>query len=469
MTRSNSVVEKAVSVEQVSPKPKPKFKLWQLWNMNLGFLGIQFGWGLQMANMSAIFEYLGANAHQLPILWIAAPITGLIVQPIVGNLSDYTWGPLGRRRPYFLMGAILATFALILMPHASQLWMAALLLWLLDTSANISMEPYRAFVGDLLPKEQRTQGFATQSLMIGLGAVSASVLPWVLSHVFRINSVASSTHRIPPTIEISFYVGAGLFLLTILWTIFTTDERPPKDLEKFEKLQAKRGGLVGSIQQTWKALQQIPSAMQKLAYVQSLTWLGIFCFFLYFPPAVARNVFGAVDQDSLLYSGGTEWAGLCFAVFNITCVGFSFLISTLSHRLGRQLLYSLCLCLGGLSLISVFIVQNQYWLLLAMMGFGVAWAAVLSLPYSMLVNAIPPGQKGIYMGIFNFSIVLPEILVSLCFGWIMEHVLHDDRMAAVGIGGVFLLMAAALMTQLSFPSLAATHADTAAAPGDPAA
>ncbi|MEM1251836.1 MAG: MFS transporter [Cyanobacteria bacterium P01_H01_bin.21] len=453
MDSSTPVLEQStVLIEPTSPKPK--FKFWQLWNMNLGFLGIQFGWGLQMANMSAIFEHLGAHAHQLPILWIAAPLTGLIVQPIVGNLSDYTWGPLGRRRPYFLIGAILATVALTLMPHASELWMAAILLWLLDTSANISMEPYRAFVGDLLPRDQRTQGFATQSLMIGLGAVSASILPWMLNHIFGIASTANGIHEIPPTIEISFYIGAGLFLATILWTIFTTDERPPRDLQAFEKLQAQRGGLIGSIQQTYKALQQIPAAMRKLAYVQSLTWLGIFCFFLYFPPAVARNIFGAIEQGSVLYSDGIEWAGLCFAVFNISCAGFSLLIPSLSSRFGKQLLYSLCLSLGGVSLISVLIFQNRYWALLAMIGFGVTWAGVLSLPYSMLVNAIPPGQKGIYMGIFNFSIVLPEILISLGFGWLMKHLLHDDRMVAVGVGGIFLMMASILMTHLPFPSLA---------------
>lgn len=453
MASSDSLVETAITPKKVVPS---KFKFWYLWNMNLGFLGIQFGWGLQMANMSAIFEHLGAHAHQLPILWIAAPLTGLIIQPIVGNLSDYTWGPLGRRRPYFLIGAIFATIALILMPHASELWMAVALLWLLDTSANISMEPYRAFVGDLLPKEQRTQGFATQSLMIGLGAVSASVLPWILNHAFGISSTSSSTHEIPLTIEVSFYIGACLFLATVLWTVFTTDERPPKDLQAFEKLREKRGGLAGSVKQTWKALQQIPAAMRKLAYVQSLTWLGIFCFFLYFPPAVARNVFGATEQGSALYSDGIEWAGLCFAVLNISCAIFSFLIPALSSRYGKQLLYSMSLSLGGASLVSVLIFQDRYWALLAMIGFGITWASVLSLPYSMLVNAIPPGQKGIYMGIFNFSIVLPEMLISLCFGWFMKHFFNDDRMVAVGVGGIFLLTASILMTHLPFPSLGGT-------------
>ncbi|MEM9803709.1 MAG: MFS transporter [Cyanobacteria bacterium P01_D01_bin.56] len=453
MDCSNSVIERSAAlIEPVSPKSK--FNLWQLWNMNLGFLGIQFGWGLQMANMSAIFEHLGAQAHQLPILWIAAPLTGLIIQPIVGNLSDYTWGPLGRRRPYFLAGAVLATLALALMPHVSTLWMAAILLWVLDASANISMEPYRALIGDLLPKEQRTQGFAAQSLMIGLGAVSASLMPWLLDHCFKIESVGSSVHKIPQNIEISFYIGAVLFLATILWTIVTTDERPPKNFKAFEKMQEKRGGITGSLQQTWKVIKDIPPTMRRLAYVQLLTWLGIFCFFLYFPPAVARNVFGAIDQTSALYSDGIEWAGLCFAAFNLVCVGFSFFIPTLSRKIGQQTLHSLCLLLGGMSLLSVAIFQNQYWLLVAMGGFGMAWASVLSIPYSMLTNAIPVGQKGIYMGIFNISIVLPEILISLCFGWLMRYGLQDNRMAAVGIGGVFLMLAALMMTQLTFPALA---------------
>ncbi|MEM9805922.1 MAG: MFS transporter [Cyanobacteria bacterium P01_D01_bin.56] len=420
--------------------------------MNFGFLGIQFGWGLQMANMSAIFEHLGAQAHQLPILWIAAPLTGLIIQPIVGNLSDYTWGPLGRRRPYFLTGAILAAAALIFMPRVSELWMAAILLWVLDASANISMEPYRAFVGDLLPKEQRTQGFAAQSLMIGLGAVFASGMPWILNHFFQVGS-GSNAHSIPRNIEISFYIGASLFLITILWTVFTTDERPPKDFQAFEEMQEKKGGIDGSFRQTLKVVQEIPPTMRRLAYVQLSTWLGIFCFFLYFPPAVAHNIFGAVDQTSELYNAGIEWSGLCFALFNVTCAGMSLAIPVLSKKLGQQTLHSFCLVIGGVSLLSTGAIQNQYWLLPTMIGFGISWASILSIPYSMLTSAIPVGQKGIYMGIFNISIVIPEILVSLCFGWIMKYWLHDNRITAVGIGGVFLLLAAALMAQLTFPVL----------------
>ena len=423
---------------------KTKFNFWQLWNMNFGFLGIQFGWGLQMANMSAIFEHLGASAAQLPILWIAAPLTGLLVQPIVGNLSDYTWNSLGRRRPYFLVGAILASIALVIMPNCSNLWLAAGLLWILDTSANVSMVPFRAFVGDLLPKKQRTKGFAMQSIMLGLGAVSASALPWILSQVFHVSNISSSLGKIPLTVEISFYIGSVLFLGTVLWTIVTTPEYPPPNLAKFERLRAKRGGITSSLRETWQTLGQMPGKMQQLARVQFFTWLGIFCFLLYFPPAVAWNIFGATSQNSLLYSQGVEWAGICFAVYNAICIGFSFVLPRIAQRFGRPVTHSLCLLCGGISLISLLIITNQYFLLLAMVGLGIAWSSALIMPYAMLSGSIPPQRQGIYQGIFNFFIVLPEITVSLGFGWFMQHLLHENRLLAVVIGGVFLVIAAGL-------------------------
>ncbi|MBE9046199.1 MFS transporter [Pleurocapsales cyanobacterium LEGE 10410] len=420
------------------------FNFRQLWNMNLGFLGIQFGWGLQMANMSAIFEHLGADADQLPILWLAAPLTGLLVQPIVGNLSDYTWNPLGRRRPYFLAGAILAFIALILMPRCSNLWMAAGLLWILDTSANVSMVPFRAFVGDLLPKEQRTKGFAMQSIMLGLGAVSASTLPWILSHGFQIDNTSNTWRKIPLTVELSFYIGGVLFLGTVLWTIATTPEYPPQNLAKFERLKASRGGIISSLKESWQTLGQMPQTMQQLARVQFFTWLGIFCFFLYFPPAVARNIFGATSQDSILYSDGIEWAGICFAVYNAVCIGFSFVLPRIALHLGRPTTHSICLLLGGVSLVSLLTIGDRYTLLLAMVGLGVAWSSALIMPYAMLSGSIPPQRRGIYQGVFNFFVVLPEIVASLGFGWIMQHLLHDDRLLAVVLGGVCLIIAAGL-------------------------
>ncbi len=436
-----STTQQSSTPEKVS---KSKFNFWQLWNMNIGFLGIQFGWGLQMANMSAIFEHLGANADRLPILWLAAPLTGLIIQPIIGNLSDYTWTFLGRRRPYFLGGAILAFIALFAMPNCSSLLAAAGLLWILDTSANVSMVPFRAFVGDLLPKEQRTKGFAMQSIMVGIGAVSASALPWILSHVFNIDNTTNAFRKIPLTIEISFYIGGILFLGTVLWTIVTTPEYPPQNLAKFEQLKEARGGVISSLRETWQTLGKIPVKMQQLARVQFFTWLGIFCFMLYFPPAVARNIFGATSQDSLLYNQGIEWAGICFAVYNVVCIGASFLLPRIAKRIGRPATHSFCLLCGGISLISILVIRNQYILLLAMIGLGIAWSSALIMPYAMLSSSIPPQRRGIYQGIFNFFIVLPEIAASLGFGLVMEYILHNNRLLAVVIAGVFLIIAAGL-------------------------
>ena len=423
---------------------KPLFSFQQLWNMNFGFLGIQFGWGLQMANMSAIFEHLGADADRLPILWLAAPLTGLVVQPIVGNLSDYTWNALGRRRPYFLAGAILAFIALILMPHCSSLWMAAILLWILDTSANVSMVPFRAFVGDLLPKKQRTKGFAMQSIMLGLGAVSASALPWILNNIFHVSNASNSLRKIPLTVELSFYVGGILFLGTVLWTIVTTPEYPPANLASFEELKSDRGGIVSSLRESWQTLGNMPDIMQQLAKIQFFTWLGIFCFLLYFPPAVARNIFGATSQNSTLYSEGIEWAGICFAVYNAVCIGFSFALPPIARYLGRPLTHGLCLLCGGIGLVSLLTISNQYVLLLAMLGLGIAWSSALIMPYAMLSSSIPPQRRGVYQGIFNFFVVLPEVVVALCFGWVMQNLLHDDRLLAVVVGGASLIVAAGL-------------------------
>ena len=456
---SDTLIE---SQNKETPEPsshKSLFNFFQLWNMNVGFLGIQFGWGLQMANMSSIFEHLGANAHQIPILWLAAPLTGLIVQPIIGNLSDYTWGPLGRRRPYLLIGAVLASVALVLMPRCSALWMAAGLLWILDTSANVSMVPFRAFVGDLLPEDQRTQGFAMQSVMVGIGAIAASSMPWLLNHLFTVNPTTGMTRRIPLTVELSFYIGASLFLGTILWTIITTPERPPKNLDRFEQLKEERGGLINSLQEIWQVMLHMPPTMRQLAWVQSFTWLGIFCFFIYFPPAVARNIFGAVDLDSALYNEGIEWAGLCFAVFNLVCIAFSFVLPILTRRISRRAVHSFCLTCGGVSLMLLQRIHEPIVLLLSMVGFGMAWASAQSIPYAILTYAIPTQRRGIYQGIFNFFIVLPEIGVALGFGWIMEHLLHDDRLTAVVLGGVFLLVAAALIPFVQ-PSAALSEAGT---------
>ena len=429
---------------------KPPRTFWQIWNMSFGFLGIQFGWGLQMANMSAIYEYLGARAEQIPILWLAAPLTGLIVQPIIGHASDRTWGPLGRRRPYFLAGAILSSTALVLMPRSSALWMAAGLLWVLDASINISMEPFRAFVADLLPEFQRTRGFAMQSLFIGLGAVVASALPYLLTNVFHVARAVGSG-SIPFTVRLSFYIGAAAFLGAVLWTILTTKEYPPENLAEFEKQKSEHGGLAANANEILVAVRAMPRTMRRLAWVQICTWLGLFCMWLYFPVAVARNVFGAADTGSPLYSAGVEWGGVCFGMYSLVCFAFSFLLPALARQVGRKWTHSLCLICGGFGLLSVAMIHDKYLLLLSMSGVGIAWASTLAMPYAILAGSLPSGKTGVYMGIFNFFIVIPEITASLLFGWVMAHLLNNNRLSAVVAGGVFFILAAALTQRVDDP------------------
>jgi maltose/moltooligosaccharide transporter len=424
-------------------------RFWSIWNMSFGFLGIQFGWGLQMANMSAIYEYLGAEPHQIPMLWLAAPLTGLLVQPIIGRLSDRTWWPrLGRRRPYFLIGAILSSLALIAMPNSSTLWMAAGLLWILDASINISMEPFRAFVSDLLPPEERTRGFAMQSFFIGLGAVIASALPWIMTNWLGVAPSAPGT--IPNTVKWSFYVGAAAFLGAVLYTIVTTREHPPADLAAFEREKAATAGMGAGFRDITAAVRSMPRTMRQLALVQVSTWLGLFCMWLYFPVAVATNIFGATP-GSPRYQEGVEWAGLCFAAYSAVCFAFAFVLPPMARRRGRKLTHAICLLAGGAGLLSVAVISNPTLLLLSMVGVGIAWASTLSMPYSILAGAIPPGKTGIYMGIFNFFIVIPEIVAALGFGWVMSHLLDNNRMAAVVAGGVFLLLAAVLVTRVHEP------------------
>jgi len=428
---------------------KPRLSFWQIWNMSFGFLGIQFGWGLQMANMSAIYEYLGAGPDEIPMLWLAAPLTGLLVQPVIGTMSDRTWGRLGRRRPYFLTGAILSSLALILMPNSSALWMAAGLLWILDASINISMEPFRAFVADLLPEEQRTRGFATQSLFIGLGAVVASALPYVLTNAFGVAGEAGAGgHAIPLTVKLSFYAGSAAFLGAVLWTIATTKEYPPEDLAAFRAMKEKGVGVAGTMREILDAIRQMPRAMKLLAPVQLCTWFGLFCMWLYFPVAVARNVFGAPDETSPLYREGVEWAGICFATYSAVTFLFAFALPGLARVLGRKGTHSLCLVCGALGLLSVAVIREPRLLLLSMAGVGIAWASILSMPYALLSEALPARRTGVYMGIFNFFIVIPEIVASLFFGWVMLHVLDNNRLAAVVAGGAFLLVAAVLVQRV---------------------
>jgi maltose/moltooligosaccharide transporter len=422
---------------------RKRLNFWQLFNMNFGFMGIQFGWGLQLANMSAVYERLGAKPDDVPLLWLAAPVTGLLVQPIVGALSDRTWGKLGRRRPYFLTGAILASIALFFMPTSSSIWMAASLLWILDGSINISMEPFRAFVADKLNASQRTAGFVMQSLFIGIGASFANALPFILG---KFGVVGNTVSGIPLTVKYSFQAGAVVFLACVLWTVFTTDEYPPDDMAAFEKAKKEQAGVGKLFTEVIHAVRDMPATMKQLAVVQVFTWLGLFCMWLFFVPATARHVFGAVDPKSELYSTGTEWGGFAFAFYSITCFLVALVLPKLAAVSSRKAVHTGALICGGLGLLSVYVIHNQYLLLLSMVGVGIAWASILSMPYAILSTALPPARMGVYMGVFNFFIVLPEIFAALFFGQITRFLFGADNpnspLYVVMIGGVCMLVAA---------------------------
>lgn len=413
-----------------------------IWNMSFGFFGIQFGWGLQMANMSAIYEFLGASEGAIPILWLAAPLTGLIVQPIVGYYSDRTWVRLGRRRPYFLGGAVLASLALIAMPNSSTLWMAAGLLWVLDASVNISMEPFRAFVADLLPPAQRQTGFAMQSLLIGLGAVLSSALPWLLTR-FGLVEAGAEAGGIPRSVHMSFYVGAVVYICAVLYTIITTPEFPPEP----ETTPAPRGGrgatsFIGEITQ---GIAQMPTVMRRLALVQFFTWLGLFCMWIYFIPAVARNIYQGVP-GSPEYQVGIEWGGVCFATYNGVAFGASLLLVYLARQgVSSRAMHRVGLICAGAGLCSVGLLQTPQLLLLSMVGVGIGWATILSMPYALLANSIPASKMGFYMGVFNFFIVLPQILAATLLGPVVELAFGGKAILAVFFGGLCMFSAAAAL------------------------
>jgi len=425
---------------------RPRLSPSAMFNMSFGFLGIQFGWGLQLANMSAVYERLGARSDQVPLLWLAAPVTGLLVQPVIGALSDRTWGPLGRRRPYFLTGAILASIALFVMPNSSAIWMAATLLWILDASNNISMEPFRAFVADKLAVSQRTQGFAMQSLMIGIGASLANSLPYVFS---KLSVTGNTPSGIPLSVRYSFQVGAAVYLLAVLWTVFTTTEFPPEDMAAFERARRGEMGLGNLVADIARSIREMPATMRQLAVVQLVTWLGLFCMWLFFVPAVARHVFGATDPQSALYTRGMEWGGLTFAYYSIVCFLVALALPRLAQATSRKTVHAAALACGGIGLLSTYLIHNPNLLPLTMVGVGIAWASILSMPYAILSGALPPNRMGVYMGIFNFFIVIPEIIASLTFGPIARGVFGEGNpntaLYFVLIGGAAMLVAAALV------------------------
>jgi len=421
---------------------KPRLSISQIINMSVGFFGIQFGWDLQRANMGPIYDVLGANADEIPLLFLAAPLTGLLVQPIIGYMSDRTWHPKwGRRRPYFFIGAVLSSIALIFMPHSPQLWMAAGLLWVLDTFGNVAMEPFRAFVADKLPDSQLNRGFIMQSLMIGLGGSIASALPWIMRNWFDLKNTAAEG-VIADNVKYSFYIGAFFFLTAVLYTVFTTKEYPPSDTGYKNKVKGSNSSFGSGVKEIFSAIGNMPPRMRIIALVQFFTWPGLFLMWFYYSVAVAYNIFGAKSDTDPAFGDGRDFAGLTLAYYNVVTFAFAFVLPFIADKLGRKTTHSLCLLAGAAGLISVAFVTDKNMLYVCMTGVGIAWASILSMPYAMLSGVLPAHKIGIYMGVFNFFIVLPEIIASLGFKWVMNNLLNNDRLLAVQVGGFLMILAA---------------------------
>ena len=436
----------AVSVPApgVSAVEKPRLSLAQLFNMSFGFFGIQFGFALQNANVSRIFQTLGADLDKIAILWIAAPFTGLVIQPIVGYISDRTWHPFwGRRRPFFFIGSVLASAALFLMPNSYALWMAATLLWVLDASINISMEPFRAFVGDKLPSSQRTTGFAMQTFFIGLGAVIASLLPYLFTNVFNIPNTAAQG-VVPNSVKYSFYIGGFIFFLAVMWTVFTSKEYPPEDMQAFEQEKKHSKGIGNMFAEIIQGIGTMPRTMMQLAVVQFFTWLAFFSMWIYATPAIAQNVYGTTDTTSKAYQDAGDWVGVMFMVYNGVSALAAFLLPMLAAKISRRFTHMICLILGGIGLMSIFFIKDNHTLLFSMALVGLSWASTLTMPYAMLAGALPAGKMGFYMGVFNFFIVIPQILAAAILGFFVKHVFNDESIYALLVGGISMIAAGLL-------------------------
>lgn len=437
----------AMQNEQVDtlPQPrtssKPRLTIGQIFNMSFGFLGIQFGFALQNSNVSRIFQTLGAKIDDIPILWIAAPLTGLLVQPIIGYMSDRTWHPKwGRRRPFFFVGAVLSSIALFLMPNSVALWMAAILLWVLDASINISMEPFRAFVGDKLNPSQQTTGFAMQTFFIGVGAVVASLLPYFFTNVLGISNTAAEG-VIPDSVKYSFYIGALVFFASVLWTVVSSTELPPEDMQAFEEEKRLNKGLVFAAKEIARGIRTMPKTMLQLAIVQFFTWVAFFSMWIYTSAAVAQNTFGTTDTTTKAFQDAGDWVGVMFMIYNAVSAITAFLLPIVAMKTSRRFTHMLCLLVGGIGLISLLFIKNQNLLLLPMVGVGLAWASTLTMPYSILAGSLPANKMGFYMGVFNFFIVIPQLIASAALGFVVSHLFNHQSVYALVVGGVSMVIA----------------------------
>ncbi|MDQ2769215.1 MAG: MFS transporter [Bacteroidota bacterium] len=448
----------------IPTREKPRLSFWQIWNMSFGFLGIQFGFALQNGNMSRIFETMGAKQDELAFLWLAAPITGLLVQPIIGYLSDRTWSPRwGRRRPFFLVGAICASLALLVVPNVSALWMAAGMLWIMDSSINISMEPFRALVGDLLPSSQRTTGFGAQTFFIGVGAVVGSLLPVIYTKFFHISNVAPAG-QISLSLKYAFYTGGIIYFIAVLWTVLTTREYPPVDMAAFEEEKRHTQGFWNGIRESFAGVTNMPHTMRQLAVVQFFSWLALFSMWIYATPAITSHIYHTSDTTSKLYNEGADWVNVCFSVYNGISALAALALPVIARATSRRVTHMLCLAAGGLGLISIYFIGAipieqtttfslfgthtfrvaELALLVPMLGIGVAWASILSVPYAMLAGALPSNKMGYYMGVFNFFIVLPQMVAGVTLGYFTKHVFNNNSALTLVLGGVSMIISGLL-------------------------
>ena len=437
-------------------KSKGRMSFWQIWNMSFGFLGIQFGFALQGGNMSRIFQTLGATPDELPGLWIAAPLTGLLVQPIIGYMSDRTWHPRwGRRRPFFLIGAVLSSLALFFMPFSSALWMAAGFLWILDASINISMEPFRALVADKLPEEQRNFGFVIQTLIIGIGTWVASNLPWLVTRLGVSNEAAAG--EIPDSVFYSFAIGAAVFLITILITVFTTEEEPPLNLEEFEREKLNSEGVFTGLREIVNSVAEMPQVMKQLGVVQFFSWFAFFTMWSFVTPALTDGVFGSPNplpgaadyaEASARFNEAANEVSSAMGVYGLSSMVFALLLAFYTRRfaINRRLIHSLALCFGALGFAGMLFLSpnTSAYLGWCFAAVGIAWGSILSMPYAMLSGSVPSEKMGIYMGVFNMFIVLPQIVAALGgINWINQVVYAGDVIGSMHIAAWSCLIAAA--------------------------
>lgn len=427
-------------------KQKPKMSIWQIWNMCFGFLGIQYGFGLQQANLSPIFRYHGADEASLPILWLAGPITGLLIQPLIGAMSDGTWTRFGRRKPYFMIGALLGSVAVMFMPYVPELWMVVGLFWILDASMNTAMEPYRALVGDSLNKEQRPAGFAIQSFMIAIGQILAGLMPLIMLF-FGVSGIAEG-NNIPDIVKYSFVVGVVAMLSTMLWTIFTTEEIPPPNIEEFIKENEKKRSLSGAIREIYLAVVDMPDTIKKLWWIKFFSWYGMPLMWQYLALSIARHCFNAPSPESPGFAEGTANVGLALTVMNITTLLVSFLVPTLISRMGKANVYSILLAIGGFGFVSILFTNELSLVLAAMIMVGIGWSGIITLPFIITADAAPAHRVGVYMGLINAFICIPQIISMLTIGLFYDKLLLGDPRNAIVLCGLCLLIASAFALRL---------------------